>query len=127
MTELPNNFSHAVMFHHFYDEKHPKGQGAISGEEFEQILDWLSNYYLINDAHVYLEKVLNNNLHKTDICLSFDDALLCQYDRCGHTDSICFSPVGGDLRLCWIPFGSICRVDRLAPMGVSIWSNRSLF
>ena len=80
MTELPNNFSHAVMFHHFYDENHPKGQGAISGEEFEQILDWLSNYYLINDAHVYLEKVLNNNLHKTDICLSFDDALLCQYD-----------------------------------------------
>ena len=49
-------------------------------KEFEQILDWLSNYYLINDAHVYLEKVLNNNLHKTDICLSFDDALLCQYD-----------------------------------------------
>ena len=80
MTELPNNFSHAVMFHHFYDKEHPKGQGAISGEEFEQILDWLSNYYLINDAHVYLEKVLNNNLHKTDICLSFDDALLCQYD-----------------------------------------------
>ena len=80
MTEFPNNFSHAVMFHHFYDEKHPKGQGAISGEEFEQILDWLSNYYLINDAHVYLKKVLNNNLHKTDICLSFDDALLCQYD-----------------------------------------------
>ena len=32
MTELPNNFSHAVMFHHFYDEKHLKGQGAISGE-----------------------------------------------------------------------------------------------
>ena len=35
MTELPNNFSHAVLFHHFYDEKHPKGQGLNSSEEFE--------------------------------------------------------------------------------------------
>lgn len=68
------------MFHHFYDEIHPKGQGAISSEEFEKILEWLSNNYLINDAHIYLEKVLKNELQKTDICLSFDDALLCQYD-----------------------------------------------
>ena len=80
MIEYPHNFSHAVMFHHFHDKKHPKGQGAISGEEFEQILNWLDNHYLINDAHVYIEKVLNNDLHKSDICLSFDDALLCQYD-----------------------------------------------
>ena len=80
MTQYPHDFSHAVMFHHFHDEKHPKGQGAICSEEFEQILDWLSDHYQINDAHAYLEKVLNNNLHKTDICLSFDDALLCQYD-----------------------------------------------
>jgi len=80
MIEYPHNFSHAIMFHHFYDEKHPKGQGAINSEEFEQILDWLNNHYLINDAPEYLEKLLNNDLHETDICLSFDDALLCQYD-----------------------------------------------
>ena len=80
MIEYPHNFSHAVMFHHFHDKIHPNGQGAISSEEFEQILNWLDNHYLINDAHVYIEKALNNDLHKSDICLSFDDALLCQYD-----------------------------------------------
>ena len=29
----------ALMFHHFYSDSHPKGQGAISADQFEKIID----------------------------------------------------------------------------------------
>lgn len=75
-----NKFTHSIMFHHFHNEIHPKGQGAISSYEFEKIIDWLTLNYTLNDADDYLKKALENNLKSSDICLSFDDALLCQYD-----------------------------------------------
>ena len=30
----------SVMFHHFHNNIHPKSQGSISGEQFENIIDW---------------------------------------------------------------------------------------
>ncbi len=75
-----NNFSHAIMFHHFHDEFHPKGQGSISSSMFEKILTWLKKNYNLISADLYYKKVLENKLRKEDVCLSFDDALLCQYD-----------------------------------------------
>lgn len=68
------------MFHHFHNSKHPAGQGAISGDEFEEMIDWLSIRYNLLSAHTYLEKMQANKLLPLDICLSFDDALLCQAD-----------------------------------------------
>ena len=38
MTEFPHNLSHAVMFHHFYDEKHSKGQGLKSVKKSNKTL-----------------------------------------------------------------------------------------
>jgi len=73
-------FAHGIMFHHFFNEKHPRGQGAISGQEFDEALDFLSEEYNVLSAQEWYEKFLHQSLANKDICLTFDDALLCQYE-----------------------------------------------
>ena len=65
------------MFHHFNNEVNPKAQGAISATEFEKIL-----------CHVDLDRILpaaeffkdsqDGTLQESNLCLTFDDVLLCQ-------------------------------------------------
>ena len=68
------------MFHHFHDDIHPFGQGALSSEDFESMLDWLYERYSLLNADEYQYKAENQRLADTDVCLSFDDTLLCQYE-----------------------------------------------
>jgi peptidoglycan/xylan/chitin deacetylase (PgdA/CDA1 family) len=68
------------MFHHFHGAEHPVGQGSISADDFNQMLDWLSSQYNLLSADTYLSNLEKGRLEKNDICLSFDDALLCQSD-----------------------------------------------
>ena len=77
---LKDNYTHSIMFHHFHDEKHPVGQGSLSVNDFEDMLDWLQAKYQILNADEYLFHLENSSLKKNQICLSFDDALLCQSD-----------------------------------------------
>lgn len=74
------NYTHSVMFHHFHGVNHPPGQGSISADDFEEMICWLADSYNLISAHQYLEKLEANKLKNNDICLSFDDALLCQFD-----------------------------------------------
>lgn len=71
-------YTHSIMFHHFHNSKHPEGQGSLSSDDFEQMIEWLSRKHQILNADEYLYKLENNNLKNNEICLSFDDALLCQ-------------------------------------------------
>ena len=75
-----NFITHSVMFHHFHNAKHPTTQGSLSSSDFIKMIDWLNNQYTILNAGDYKKKFENNTLKKTDICLSFDDALKCQID-----------------------------------------------
>lgn len=78
---MGNLYTHSVMFHHFHDDvKHPKSQGSLSACEFENMIDWLSNSYQMVDAADYAFRLERNALKNNEICLSFDDALLCQYE-----------------------------------------------
>ncbi|MDC0239186.1 polysaccharide deacetylase family protein [Candidatus Thioglobus sp.] len=71
----------SLMLHHFYDHKnHPKGQGAISGDDFECLLDYMTNNYSLLNAKDWMNLALDGSLDKDDVCLSFDDGLRCQYD-----------------------------------------------
>lgn len=73
--------SHGIMYHHFHDNiKHIKEQGSITGKDLENMLDYYSERYNIINADEYLYKVINDNLTTKDVCLTFDDNLLCQYD-----------------------------------------------
>ena len=67
------------MLHHFYDNMHPKGQGAISAEEFEELLDYLQSEFKLIGAEEWLSKSRNSLLNQ-EICLTFDDGLLCQFE-----------------------------------------------
>ena len=68
------------MFHHFHNEKHLPSQGSLNSSNFSQMLDWLNGRFNLIGAREYLEKFESAKLSENDICLSFDDALLCQYD-----------------------------------------------
>ena len=68
------------MFHHFHGSQHPMGQGSISGDVFEEMIDWLSSRYNLLSSDIYLNRFEKGDLRRDDICLSFDDALLCQAD-----------------------------------------------
>lgn len=69
------------MFHHFYDETlHPKGQGAINANELDLLLNFYKQKYNILCAEEWKNKLLTNSLLSNDVCLTFDDALKCQYD-----------------------------------------------
>jgi len=72
--------THSVMFHHFHDDFHLPGQGSLSASDFDLMISWLSDRYVILDAQEYKSRFLSRTLKNTDICLSFDDALKCQYD-----------------------------------------------
>ena len=74
------SFTHSIMFHHFHNEKHPESQGSLSSKDFSSMLEWLSKRYQLIGAREYLEKFMLSQLESDHICLSFDDALLCQYD-----------------------------------------------
>ena len=69
-----------VMFHHFFDETHPRGQGSISSEELEIILMWLQKSFTILPPEEFLFKKNNKTIRNDEICLTFDDSLLCQFD-----------------------------------------------
>ncbi|EYU63703.1 xylanase [Leptospira interrogans serovar Manilae] len=68
------------MFHHFYGGHHLPAQGSLSAGDFNNMLDWLDSKYTILNAGDFIVKYLKGSLKNEDICLSFDDALLCQYD-----------------------------------------------
>lgn len=68
-----------LMFHHFHDAaRHPKGQGALSSDEFTIILE--SYGEVILSAHDWASRLLDGTLEPGKACLTFDDGLRCQFD-----------------------------------------------
>lgn len=78
MPSYPETYG--IMFHHFYSDIHPKGQGAISGEELEALIAYLKESHEILTANDYQNRIASRTILENDICLTFDDALLCQVD-----------------------------------------------
>ena len=69
-----------VMFHHFHNHAHNKIQGSISKNQFIKKITFLKKNYVLNNADVYIEKILNKKFTAKDICLTFDDSLKSQID-----------------------------------------------
>ena len=68
-----------IMFHHFHGKTHPKAQGSISCEEFEELIIKIGLDRVVS-AKFFTESILNNSLPKNSVCLTFDDNLKCQFD-----------------------------------------------
>lgn len=77
MTNVP--VAHGIMFHHFHDGTHPVSQGSISADQLAQIIDHLGAGRILG-AREWLRRATTGSLEPRDVCLTFDDALLCQYD-----------------------------------------------
>jgi len=75
-----NKATHSVMFHHFHNDHHLPAQGSLSSNDFIEMIDWLNKNYSILNASEYKENFKKGTLKDRDICLSFDDALKCQFD-----------------------------------------------
>ena len=70
------------MFHHLHDETHPPGgQGSISGDTFEEALNFIGTENILGPDE-WISRLKNNRLRRDDVCITFDDALRCQYDIC---------------------------------------------
>ena len=68
-----------VMVHHFYDENHCRGQGAISSQQFADIIDFLGRDRIL-PATEWMGRYKKKVLRDDELCITFDDVLLCQYD-----------------------------------------------
>lgn len=71
--------AHGIMFHHFHDAKHPKGQGAITANDLDRMISCFGRDRLLN-AEDWMELAAKGALSPNHICLTFDDALLCQFE-----------------------------------------------
>ena len=71
--------AHGVMFHHFHGGCHPVGQGSISAEELTSLLEFVGLNRIL-PAQEWLDRATCNRLAPDDICLTFDDNLMCQFD-----------------------------------------------
>jgi len=69
---------HGIMFHHFHGQGHHPSQGSIDAQKLADMVDYLGGHSNILDANLWLEKALAGRLESNDLCLTFDDALLCQ-------------------------------------------------
>ncbi|MBF0098165.1 MAG: polysaccharide deacetylase family protein [Magnetococcales bacterium] len=72
--------AHGIMFHHFHGPRHPAGQGALSAAQLGALLADVQQQQHILPAQEWLERACAGTLHEEDRCLTFDDALLCQYE-----------------------------------------------
>jgi len=70
---------YGVMFHHFHGPGHPAGQGSIDADQLAMLIEFIGPQR-IRPARAWLADALSNRLDADDVCLTFDDALCCQYD-----------------------------------------------
>lgn len=75
------NRQYGIMFHHFHDNGiHIKCQGSLDGNEFEKLILKLQKEHTILSASEWKYKKERQSLKENELCLTFDDALLCQYE-----------------------------------------------
>ena len=82
---INNNYTlklqpNTIVFHNFHNKRSIKLQGSISSFKFEKIIIKLKKNYNLLNADKFYSKLLDGNLSKKDISLSFDDGLKSQYD-----------------------------------------------
>ena len=71
--------AHGIMFHHFCDATHPRGQGAMSAGELERMVRHLGPDRIL-PAREWQRRAEAGTLGGGDLCLTFDDNLRCQFD-----------------------------------------------
>ena len=71
--------AHGIMFHHFWDDTHPRGQGAMSADELERMIRRLGPDRILPPRE-WQRRAEAGALAADNLCLTFDDNLRCQFD-----------------------------------------------
>ena len=58
-----NNFFHGIMFHHFDDNVHSRGQGSITRDQLNKIIKFIGRNNIIN-ANEFYEKLKKKKIKK---------------------------------------------------------------
>lgn len=70
------------MFHHFHGINHPPDrQGSISADRFYSILKSIGTSRFISPTE-WISRLSKGELKDSDLCITFDDGLLSQYEVC---------------------------------------------
>ena len=82
---INNNYTlklqpNTIVFHNFHNKSSVKLQGSISSFKFEKTIIKLKKNFNLLNADIFYSKLINGNLSKRDVSLSFDDGLKSQYD-----------------------------------------------
>ncbi len=70
--------AHGIMFHHFHGGAFAPSQGSIDAAQLRILIDGVRAHLL--PAAEWRDRALREALRPQDICLTFDDTLLCQYE-----------------------------------------------
>lgn len=70
---------HALIFHYFQGGDHPPAQGALTAQALTEFLHRLGPERIMPAAE-WLDRAARGRLSETDVCLSFDDGSLSQFD-----------------------------------------------
>lgn len=80
MTSLPLASTPAgVMFHHFHGGRFPASQGSISAAELDAMITAIGRERILS-AREWLRRAEAGALQAGDLCFTFDDNLMCQYE-----------------------------------------------
>ena len=72
--------AHGIMFHHFHDgQRHPAGEGSLSAEQLAGLIELLGRERIL-PAREWVERATRRALRESDLCLTFDDTLRCQWN-----------------------------------------------
>lgn len=74
------NGATAVMFHHFHGGEHAPSPGSIDAPTLDRLLASIALEKSILNAETFAEKVADGKIDSSDTCLTFDDALKCQFE-----------------------------------------------
>ena len=74
-----DEYPHGIMFHHFHDKTHPPSQGSISSDQFAEVIEHCGVDRFLH-AEEWFQKATAGTLDALDLCITFDDGLLCQHD-----------------------------------------------
>src|SRR5579863_2678016 len=70
---------HGIVFHELHNGQHPSGERALSRSMFANIIEQIGPKRIL-PARQWMQCALTATLRPTDVCLTFDGGLRCQYD-----------------------------------------------
>lgn len=71
--------AHGILLRHFHNHRHPADATSLGGDDLRRLIECVGPRNIIA-ARDWMDRRAKGQLVPTDVCLSFDDNLRCQFD-----------------------------------------------